>query len=97
MTPAQIAEQAIAAAHAGAAILHLHARDPETGAPTPDPDVFAQFLVRIRSECETRAWRPAPPGGRPPGDGLPLSTLRPLPRSSRSLSSSALEPTTKST
>ena len=36
--PEDIARQAIEAAEAGAAILHLHARDPETGRPTPDPD-----------------------------------------------------------
>ncbi|MGA8261862.1 MAG: 3-keto-5-aminohexanoate cleavage protein [Arenicellales bacterium] len=52
VTPEQIAEQAIAAARAGAAILHLHARDPETGHPTPDPDVFMQFLPRIKAECD---------------------------------------------
>src|SRR5918912_1172792 len=52
VTPGQIAEQAIAAAEAGATILHLHARDPETGRPTPDPDVFAQFLPEIRSRCD---------------------------------------------
>ena len=49
ITPAQIAESAIGAARAGAAILHLHARDPVDGQPTPDPDVFRQFLSRIRS------------------------------------------------
>ena len=47
VTPAEIAEQAIAAAEAGAAILHLHARNPENGAPTPDPEVFMQFLPTI--------------------------------------------------
>lgn len=47
-TPDEIAEQAIAAAAAGASILHLHARDPNDGRPTPDPDVFMQFLPRIR-------------------------------------------------
>jgi uncharacterized protein (DUF849 family) len=52
VTPGQIAEQAIGAAEAGATILHLHARDPETGRPTPDPDVFAQFLPEIRSRCD---------------------------------------------
>jgi uncharacterized protein (DUF849 family) len=52
VTPAQIAEQAIGAAEAGATVLHLHARDPETGRPTPDPDVFAQFLPEIRSRCD---------------------------------------------
>jgi uncharacterized protein (DUF849 family) len=52
VTPDEIAEQAIAAAHAGAAILHLHARDPETGQPTADPDVFMQFLPRIAKACD---------------------------------------------
>ncbi len=52
ITPTEIADQAIAAAEAGAAILHLHARDPLDGRPTPDPDVFMEFLPRIRSECE---------------------------------------------
>jgi uncharacterized protein (DUF849 family) len=47
ITPQQITEDAVAAAEAGAAILHLHARIPETGQPTPDPSVFAQFLPRI--------------------------------------------------
>ncbi|MBI0535774.1 3-keto-5-aminohexanoate cleavage protein [Roseomonas sp. KE2513] len=48
ITPNEITEQAVAAAEAGASILHLHARDPETGKPTPDPDVFMQFLPRIK-------------------------------------------------
>lgn len=47
ITPDQISENAIGAAEAGAAIVHLHARDPETGQPTPDPEVFAQFLSDI--------------------------------------------------
>ncbi|PNU03752.1 3-keto-5-aminohexanoate cleavage protein [Novosphingobium guangzhouense] len=47
-TPDDIAAQAIEAAEAGAAILHLHARDPQTGKPTADPDVFMQFLPRIK-------------------------------------------------
>jgi uncharacterized protein (DUF849 family) len=49
ITPSQIAENAIAAAEAGAAIVHLHARDPEDGRPTPDPEVFSQFLPKIRA------------------------------------------------
>jgi uncharacterized protein (DUF849 family) len=52
VTPRQIADQAVGAAEAGATILHLHARDPQTGRPTPDPDVFAQFLPEIRSRCD---------------------------------------------
>src|SRR5712671_6888084 len=48
LTPDEVAKDAIAAAEAGAAILHLHARDPKDGRPTPDPDVFMQFLPRIK-------------------------------------------------
>jgi uncharacterized protein (DUF849 family) len=51
-TPADIAQQAIDAAQAGAAILHLHARNPRDGSPTGDPDVFAQFLPQIYSACD---------------------------------------------
>ena len=47
LTPEQIAEQAIEAANAGAAILHLHARDPKDGRPTADPKVFQQFVPKI--------------------------------------------------
>ena len=52
LTPDQIAEQAIEAAQAGAAILHLHARDPRDGRPTPDPKVFDQFVPRIRDATD---------------------------------------------
>src|SRR5437660_1785125 len=48
LTPDEVARDAIAAAEAGAAILHLHARDPKDGRPTPDPEVFMQFLPRIK-------------------------------------------------
>jgi uncharacterized protein (DUF849 family) len=47
ITPDQIAAESIAAAEAGAAIVHLHARNPD-GSPTPDPNVFMQFLPRIK-------------------------------------------------
>ena len=49
VTPEEIAEAAIAAASAGAAILHLHARDPDDGHPTQDPEVFRKFLPAIKS------------------------------------------------
>src|SRR5262245_65407451 len=52
ITPDQIATQAIDAAQAGAAILHLHARDPEDGRPSPDPKIFMQFLPRIKQSCD---------------------------------------------
>jgi len=47
LTPAQIVEQAVEAAEAGAAILHLHARDPVDGRPTADPEVFEQIVPAI--------------------------------------------------
>ena len=49
VTPDEIAAQSIAAAEAGASILHLHARDPNDGRPTPDPAVFMQFLPQSSS------------------------------------------------
>ena len=52
ITPDEIASESIAAAEAGAAILHLHARDPETGRPTPSPEVFRQFLPRIKQSTD---------------------------------------------
>ncbi|RWM02374.1 3-keto-5-aminohexanoate cleavage protein [Mesorhizobium sp.] len=52
VTPDQIATDAIAAAEAGASILHLHARDPKDGRPTADPDVFMQFLPRIKQATD---------------------------------------------
>lgn len=52
LTPEQIAAQAIDAAKAGAAILHLHARNPADGRPSADPDVFAQFLAPIKAATD---------------------------------------------
>ena len=52
ITPEQIANEAIAAAKAGAAILHLHARDPKDGRPTPSAAVFREFLQPIHRECD---------------------------------------------
>src|SRR3984893_17995471 len=53
ITPGQIADAAIGAAEAGAAIVHLHARDPVTGRPDQTPEAFGRFLPRIkqRSSC----------------------------------------------
>jgi uncharacterized protein (DUF849 family) len=52
VTPDQIADQAVAAAKAGAAVLHLHARDPKDGRPSFDPAVYRQFLHRIHAETD---------------------------------------------
>ncbi len=52
ITPDEVAQEAVAAAEAGAAILHLHARDPKDGRPTPDPAVFMEFLPRIKQASD---------------------------------------------
>jgi uncharacterized protein (DUF849 family) len=52
VTPDEIADAALAAAREGAAILHLHARDPSDGRPTQDPSVFQRFLPRIKAETD---------------------------------------------
>lgn len=50
--PEDIASEAIAAAEAGASILHLHARDPDDGRPTADPKIFMRFLPVIRQASD---------------------------------------------
>jgi uncharacterized protein (DUF849 family) len=52
ITPDEIASEALAAAEAGAAILHLHARNPENGKPDQTPEAFARFLPRIKQNTE---------------------------------------------
>src|SRR5947199_268959 len=52
ITPEEIAEAAIAAAEAGAAIVHLHAREPKDGRPTQDPELFRQFAPRIKAASD---------------------------------------------
>ena len=52
VTPEETAESSIAAAKAGAAIIHLHARDPVTGKPDQRPEAFTPFLGRIKRECD---------------------------------------------
>lgn len=47
-SPAEIADSAIAAARAGAAIVHCHVRDPETGKPSRDPKLYRELTDRIR-------------------------------------------------
>ena len=52
ITPAEIATDSIEAAEAGASIIHLHARDPETGKPDPRPETFNQFLPVIKQSTD---------------------------------------------
>jgi len=53
VTPESIAQQAIDAANAGAAIVHLHARNRADGSPTPDPAVYGEFLPVIKANSNT--------------------------------------------
>ena len=51
VTPEEIADAAVGACEAGAAIIHLHARDPETGKPDQRPEAFEPFLKSIKQRC----------------------------------------------
>ena len=52
ITPQEIADAAVGAAQAGAAIVHLHARDPVDGHPTQDPKYFREFAADIKRRCD---------------------------------------------
>ena len=51
ITPKQIADDAVRAYEAGAAVCHIHARDPETGRPTPDINLIREIITSIKSRC----------------------------------------------
>ncbi|XVQ88962.1 3-keto-5-aminohexanoate cleavage protein [Microbispora siamensis] len=55
VTPDEIAAAPIEAAEAGAAIIHLHARDPETGRPDPRPELFLDFMPKIKDATGSSA------------------------------------------
>lgn len=69
VTPDEIAAQSIEAVEAGAAIIHLHARDSDTGKPIGSPDVFRQFVGRIKQA--TNAVINISTGGG--GPGMPIA------------------------
>lgn len=52
VTPEEIARESIEAAKAGASIVHLHARNPQDGRPTGDPEIFRAFVSRIKAETD---------------------------------------------
>ena len=51
-TPDQIADNAVQACEAGAAAVHIHVRNPETGQPSPDLELFKKVLTRVKSKCD---------------------------------------------
>src|ERR1700712_6147363 len=68
VTPEQIAEAALGAAAAGAAIVHLHVRDPQDGHPVQDPGLFKEVLAIVKAGSGvvinlTTGGRPPPTGG----------------------------------
>ncbi|MEP1206133.1 MAG: 3-keto-5-aminohexanoate cleavage protein [Rhizobiaceae bacterium] len=52
ITEDEIVADALGAAEAGASILHVHARDPNDGRPTPDPDIFIPILQRLKQSTD---------------------------------------------
>ena len=52
LSPKQIADDAVKAWEAGAAIVHVHARKPETGEPTPSLDIFREIVTDIKKRCD---------------------------------------------
>ncbi|HQL89446.1 MAG TPA: 3-keto-5-aminohexanoate cleavage protein [Syntrophales bacterium] len=51
VTPRQIADDAVAACNAGAAVVHVHGRNPETGQPSPDLELMGQIVRGIKARC----------------------------------------------
>jgi len=51
ITPQQIADEAVRAYEAGAAVCHVHARNPETGIPVPDVNLMKEIITKIKSRC----------------------------------------------
>ena len=51
ITAEEVAAETKRAFDAGAALVHLHARDPDTGGPTPDIDIFRDYLSAVRAAC----------------------------------------------
>jgi len=79
ITPDEIADAAIGAAEAGAAIIHLHARDPKTGKPDQTPEAFARFLPRIKqqSNCVINLTSGGSPTMRVEERAKPAATFKP--------------------
>ena len=79
VTPQEIADAAIGAAEAGAAIIHLHARNPQTGQPDQTPEAFAPFLkvIKQRSDCVVNLTTGGAPTMRVEERVRPAATFKP--------------------
>src|SRR5258708_12161114 len=76
-TPEQIAQSAIDAAKAGAAIVHIHVRDPKTTRPTMDPSPYKEVVDRIRGSAHDALINPTT---RPRAPLVPAPAHPPTPR-----------------
>src|SRR5439155_23757092 len=56
ITPDQIVEEVARAHEAGAAVAHVHVRDPQTGQPTPRLDLFRQVAELVKARCSVVLW-----------------------------------------
>ena len=52
ITPQEIADEAVRAYEAGAAVAHIHARNPETGMPVPDADIYGEIVAKVKDKCD---------------------------------------------
>jgi uncharacterized protein (DUF849 family) len=79
ITPEEIADAAIGAAEAGAAIVHLHARNPETGRPDQTPEAFGRFLpvIKQRTDCVVNLTTGGAPWMTVDERLLPAATFKP--------------------
>ncbi len=79
VTPQEIVDASIGAAEAGAAIVHLHARNPETGQPDQSPEAFAPFLkvIKQRSNCVINLTTGGAPYMKVEARVLPAKTYKP--------------------
>ena len=90
VTPRQIAESALDAAKAGAAVVHVHVRDPETGLASMDPALYREVVARVRDSgselllnLTTGAGGRFMPGDNDPAQPGPGTTLKASPPRSR--------------
>ena len=95
VTAEEIADAAIGAAEAGAAIVHLHARDPRTGRPDQSPAAFEPFLrvIRQRSDCVVNITTGGAATMTVEERLRPAATFRPMSASPATFSTTRLSPT----
>jgi uncharacterized protein (DUF849 family) len=77
LTPKQIADDAVGAYEAGASIVHVHARKPDTGEGTPNPEIFRQIITDIKKRCSVVINITTGGAGTPEERGKVIEVFRP--------------------